>query len=315
MLKDKVLNSKLVVGTIDLGKAIKLPGFEGLSLYTLLIFLGRGLQQGKINTRASAISFRILLALAPSFILLISLIPYIPIDNFQENILNSIESILPPSTYDLVSEMLEDLIKRKHSTFVSITFVLGLYYASNSINALLEGLSGSYHLRKRQNPIKQRLLSVGLIILVPLFLGVAFLTQTFSSAVLDWLISHDFLSEGIQTLIVLCAKWLVVAFLINSAITALYNVANPARSAWRFFTAGSVFASLLIVVISQGFAFYVNNFAQFNKFYGSLGTVVILLIWLQLNIFLLLLGFDLNTSLARAKRHHKDVETIVKEEE
>ena len=312
MLKEKILNSNTVIAIQNFGKSVKLPGFEGLSLYTLIVFLARGLQQGKINTRASAISFRILLAIAPSFILLISLIPYIPIENFQENVIQSIESILPPSTFELVDGMLVDLIQRKHSTFVSITFLLGLYYASNSINALLEGLSGAYHLRKRQNPVKQRLISIGLIILVPLFLGLALVMQASSSFVLDWLLSHDVLSDGVQYLVVLCAKWFLVLFLINTAITSLYNVANPTKTKWRFFTAGSVFASLLIVFVSQGFAFYVNNFAQFNKFYGSLGTVVILLIWLQLNIFLVLLGFDLNTSLSRAKRSLKDVETIVK---
>ena len=312
MLKEKILNSNTVIAIQNFGKSVKLPGFEGLSLYTLIVFLARGLQQGKINTRASAISFRILLAIAPSFILLISLIPYIPIENFQENVIQSIESILPPSTFELVDEMLVDLIQRKHSTFVSITFLLGLYYASNSINALLEGLSGAYHLRKRQNPVKQRLISIGLIILVPLFLGLALVMQASSSFVLDWLLSHDVLSDGVQYLVVLCAKWFLVLFLINTAITSLYNVANPTKTKWRFFTAGSVFASLLIVFVSQGFAFYVNNFAQFNKFYGSLGTVVILLIWLQLNIFSVLLGFDLNTSLSRAKRSLKDVETIVK---
>ena len=312
MLKEKILNSNTVIAIQNFGKSVKLPGFEGLSLYTLIVFLARGLQQGKINTRASAISFRILLAIAPSFILLISLIPYIPIENFQENVIQSIESILPPSTFELVDEMLVDLIQRKHSTFVSITFLLGLYYASNSINALQEGLSGAYHLRKRQNPVKQRLISIGLIILVPLFLGLALVMQASSSFVLDWLLSHDVLSDGVQYLVVLCAKWFLVLFLINTAITSLYNVANPTKTKWRFFTAGSVFASLLIVFVSQGFAFYVNNFAQFNKFYGSLGTVVILLIWLQLNIFLVLLGFDLNTSLSRAKRSLKDVETIVK---
>ena len=312
MLKEKILNSNTVIAIQNFGKSVKLPGFEGLSLYTLIVFLARGLQQGKINTRASAISFRILLAIAPSFILLISLIPYIPIENFQENVIQSIESILPPSTFELVDEMLVDLIQRKHSTFVSITFLNWLYYASNSINALLEGLSGAYHLRKRQNPVKQRLISIGLIILVPLFLGLALVMQASSSFVLDWLLSHDVLSDGVQYLVVLCAKWFLVLFLINTAITSLYNVANPTKTKWRFFTAGSVFASLLIVFVSQGFAFYVNNFAQFNKFYGSLGTVVILLIWLQLNIFLVLLGFDLNTSLSRAKRSLKDVETIVK---
>ncbi|MGB0166577.1 MAG: YihY/virulence factor BrkB family protein [Luteibaculum sp.] len=297
----------------ELGQNIILPGFEGLSLYTLISFLTKGLLHGKINTRAAAISFRILLALAPTFILLVSLIPYIPIENFQENILRDIELVLPPSTYELVDEMLVDLIQRKHNTFVSITFLIGLYYASNSVNALLEGLSGAYHLGKKQNPFKQRLVAIGLIILLPIFLGGAFLLQTTSSVVIDWLLSHDLLGAGLEYAIVLIAKWFLVLFLINSALSLLYNVANAAKRKWRFVTAGSTFAALLIILASQGFAFYVNNFGQFNKFYGSLGTVVILLIWLQLIIFLILLGFELNTSLSKANKVRKEEELEISE--
>ncbi len=281
---------------------IKLPGFEGLSLYTLIRFLILGLQQGKINTRAAAISFRVILAIAPTFILLISLIPYIPIENFQSNIISSIESVLPPSTFDLVDEVLVDLIQRKHDTLVSITFVIGVFYASNSIKALLEGLSGAFFLAKKQNPIKQRLISIGLIVLLPIFLGGAFVLQASSSFVIDWLLSHNLLGEGLEYLLVLVAKWFLVWFLINTAISVLYNIANAAKKKWRFVTAGSMFAAVLIIVVSQGFAFYVNNFGQFNKIYGSLGTVVILLIWIQLIVFLLLLGFELNTSLSKARK-------------
>ncbi|TXC81521.1 YihY/virulence factor BrkB family protein [Luteibaculum oceani] len=312
MIKERFFNSRYVLAIQNFAKQIKLPGFEGLSLFTVIAFLIKGLKEGRINTRAAAISFKVLLAIAPTFILLISLIPYIPIDNFQANLINTIESILPPSTYDMVDELLVDLIHRKHNTFVSVTFIIGLYYASNSINALLEGLSGAYHLTKKQNPIKQRLLSVGLIVLLPLFLGGALLLQASSSYVLDWLISKRFLSDGLETFIILFAKWFLVVMLINSAVSALYNVATPAKRKWRFFSPGSIFAALLMILASQGFAFYVNNFGQFNRLYGSLGTVVILLIWIQLIIFLLLLGFDLNTSLSRARRHMKNVDSIVK---
>lgn len=312
MIPKRILNSRVFQAIQNLAKRIKLPGFEGLSLYTLVAFLFKGMQQGRINTRAAAISFKVILALAPTLILLISLIPYIPIDNFQENLFTSISRVLPPSTFDMVDDLLVDLIQRKHNTFVSITFIIGLYYASNSVNALLEGLSGSYHLSKKQNPVKQRLLSVGLIVLLPLFLGGALLLQASSSYLLDWLISKKFLTEGLEFLLVLFAKWFLVVILINSAVSALYNVANPTKKKWRFFSAGSVFAALLMILVSQGFAFYVNNFGQFNKLYGSLGTVVILLIWIQLNIFLLLLGFDLNTSLSRAKKHMRNVDSIVK---
>lgn len=279
------------------------PGFEGINLWELLRFFFEGITKGAITTRASAISFKILLALAPTVILLFTLIPYIPIDNFQENLFAIIKTSLPADAFSTLEELILDLINNKFSTFLSISFLLGIYYASNSMNALLQGLKESYHLDRKKNALKQRLYSVILLLTLPLFLGTAFLTEALSSYVFNLLHKQGWIGDGLLSFAFGTARFIIVITLLLLAISTLYNLANERRKGWRIFSAGSWFSTLLILVTIKGFAYYVNTFGQFNKFYGSLGTVVVLLLWIYSINVVLIIGFDINMTLTKAKNY------------
>ena len=301
-LKDHIRNHILVKRLKKILEDLIVPGFHGLSALEMITFFWEGIQKGSIITRASAISFKIILALAPTFILLLTLIPFIPIDDFQENVLFGIKALLPPQTYHLVEDTLNGLVRQKHSTFLSISFLLGIYYASNSINAMLQGLRESHFLVKRQNALQQRIYSIVLLLVLPVFLGTALLVQTLSKTAVDWMIARDWITEGIEVVLLLLAKWVAVALLLILAISTLYNIANAETKKWMIISPGALFASIGIIVASQGFAFYVNNFGQFNRFYGSLTAVIILLLWIYFNNVILLLGFELNVSIFQLRK-------------
>lgn len=295
---------------IEIGERIKAwclrinpPGFEGINLWELLRFFFEGITKGAITTRASAISFKILLALAPTVILLFTLIPYIPIDNFQENLFAIIKTSLPADAFSTLEELILDLINNKFSTFLSISFLLGLYYASNSMNALLQGLKESYHLDRKKNALKQRLYSVILLLTLPLFLGTAFLTEALSNYLFNVLHKQGWIGDGLQSFAFSAVRFFIVITLLLLAISTLYNLANERRKGWRIFSAGSWFSTILILITIKGFAYYVNTFGQFNKFYGSLGTVVVLLLWIYSINVVLIIGFDINMTLNKAKNY------------
>ncbi|MES2630012.1 MAG: YihY/virulence factor BrkB family protein, partial [Bacteroidota bacterium] len=198
-----ILNSGPVHGTVSALQRVKPPGCHGYSLYSVLSLIWEGFHKGKLLTRASAISFKILLALAPTLILLFTLIPYIPVTNFQEDLIRSIEELLPASTFQLVEGTLTDLIAYKHDTFLSISFVLGLYYASNSIMAVFEGFNGSYHqAQQKNNPYRSRLIAVSLVFFLPVLILPPFVVITFSEAVLGYALRHGFLKEGIELVLI-----------------------------------------------------------------------------------------------------------------
>ena len=291
---------------ITFTKKVHPPGFDGLSLFYVLQFFVQGLQKGSINTRASAVAFKLLLAFMPFAIMLFTLIPYLPIDNLEQRVIAIAEQGMPGAVFDLFENTITQLISRKYSPFLSVSFILGIYYASNTLTALFDGFNASFHINRKPNIWKQRGWSVLLLFILPIFLAIPFTIMAFSGLILDWFIEQNWLSSDLSFALAFIAKWVVVILSLTIAISTLYNIGNTRRNKWRLITPGGSFATVLLILVSQGFAFYVNHFGQFNKLYGSLGAILVLLIWVQLISLIILLGFELNAGISSARQSLND---------
>jgi membrane protein len=299
----KMKGVRKIVRSLD---SIHPPGFEGLSLWYVLKFFVEGITEGHLPTRAAAISFRIFLAFFPAIILLLSLIPHIPVPNFQESLFDSIRGFFPGDTFSLFESTLDDLINKKHNALLSVGFILLIYYASSSINAILLGFNESIFIEERGNIIMMRLASIVLIFVLGIIMIVAVSLIIFSGIAFEYLHDKGIIGSIDYIPILNFAKWVISVFLIYTVISTLYNVGNgKKRRRWRFFNVGTTFATIFFVIASLGFAYFVNNFAQFNRLYGSLGTLMVLLIWLNFNSMIILLGFDLNSGIRQAKKAAK----------
>ncbi|MEN9333803.1 MAG: hypothetical protein RLY35_983 [Bacteroidota bacterium] len=300
------------------------PGVQGLSLLLVGRFFIEALTKGSITTRAAAISFRLFLAFFPAIILLLSLIPYIPIPNFQKELMDNIHQFFPGDTFSLVEDTLNDLINKKYSSLISIGFILVIYYASNSINAILLGFKESYHFEDHTHPILRRALSIALIFILGLLLAAAITLIVFSETIIGIIGDKDVLADKAIVFMLDIARWAITIIMVYSVNTTLYNVGMGVRRrrSWRFWNSGAILATSLFIVTSLAFAYFINNFSQFNKLYGSLGTLMVLLIWMNLNCIILLAGFDLNASIRKALRttHQlkeeklKEVAVVIKDE-
>ena len=309
----KLFNLKGVKRSIHFLKQIHPPGFQGLSLWYVSSFFVEAVVKGQLATRASAISFRLFLAFFPAIILLLTLIPFIPIDNFQESLFDSIRGFFPGDTFSLFEETLDDLINQKHSALLSLGFILVIYYASNSINAILIGFNESYHIEEKHNVVMMRIASLILIFVLGFFMLLAVIILVFSGVVFEYLHEVGIIGDKGYLPILNFAKWVVSVFLIYTIISILYNVCARRRlRGYRYFNAGATLATLSFVVTSIGFAYFIENFSSYNKLYGSLGTLLILLIWLNINCVIVLMGFDLNVSIRKARRSVPKPEPVVK---
>jgi membrane protein len=284
---------------------VKLPGFQGLSLWYVARFFLEAVTKGQLPTRAAAISFQLFLAFFPAMILLLSLIPFIPIDNFQDSLFEGISGFFPGDTFSLFEETFQDLIKRKNGSLLSIGFVLVIYYASNSINAILVGFNSSYFLEEKGNVLLMRIASIVLIFILGIFMIIAVALNLFSGVIFGYLHEVKLIGKHAKNLLEV-VNWLISVGLIYAIITTLYNVGvGKQRRRWSFINVGATFATAVFVLTSIVFAYFVANFSQFNKLYGSLGTLMILLIWLNFNCMIVLMGFELNMSIRKARRSSK----------
>ena len=157
---EKIVATKLVQKPLALSKKLVLPGFDGIPLFDVVVFLIKGLQTNSLTTRASSLAFRFFLALFPTFIFLLSIIPFIPIDNFHAQLMLLIEQVLPSSAYELAISTIDDLVNHKNSELFSFGFLFAIYLASDGVNSMIIAFNNSYHTIKGASFIRQRLISL-----------------------------------------------------------------------------------------------------------------------------------------------------------
>ncbi len=279
-----------------------MPGFDGMPLYDVTVFFVKGMSKGYITTRASAISFNFFLAIFPSLIFFFTIIPFIPISNFQRSLLDIIRDFIPDEAYAAVQTTVEDIVIRPHGGLLSVGFLLSLYFSTNGINSLMVAFNNTYHTIETRSVIKQRLVSIFLVIIFTFLLITAIGMITFGTWLLAILLPLEILKSRLIFSVILILKWVIILAMLFFAISFIYYFVPAKRRHFRFISAGSSLATFLIIATTLGFNFYVDNFSKYNALYGSIGTLLIILLWIYLNSLSLLIGFELNASIYTVKK-------------
>lgn len=290
---------------IEVVKKIKPLGFTGLSLYDVSVFFIKGLQEGAITTRASSLAFNFFLAFFPSIIVFFTLIPYVPIDGFQQTLMEIISNVLPPSTNSATFSTLEDIINNQRGGLLSIGFILALYFSTNGMSSLIQAFNSSYHIRENESIIKHQMLSILLTIIISALVFVTIILIIFGKAAIVYMIDYQLVNEN-KLILLNAAKWAILIFMLFLGITTIFNLGPAIKSQIKIFSPGAILATLFIILTSIVFSYYIDNFSQYNKIYGSIGTLIIILLWIYFNAIFLLIGFELNASIFNAKKNLTD---------
>lgn len=282
-------------------KRISFIGFDGASVYDVVTFFAQGLIKGSITTRASAVAFNFFVALFPTIIFVFTLIPYIPVNHFQQQLLELVQGVLPITAFNLVENTLVEVVTQRSWGLLSFGFIAAVFFAHNGIYSLIDAFNATYHTIETRRFINQHLIALMLTFLLPLLLTIAVILVLFGHLTLDFLVAKAIIKLNLTYYIFVIIKWFVVICLIFFSISFLYYMAPAKRTKFRFISAGSIMATVMIMVTSIGFSFYVNNFGQYNKLYGSIGSLLALMIWIFFNAIGLIVGFEINASIASAK--------------
>ena len=270
-----------------------------MNVYDVLRFFLVGLINGAVATWAAAISFRLFLAFFPAVIFLLSVLPHTPLET--EAVMDALRFLFPGDTVGLFEQTVEDLLGKTQGALLSVGFVLTLYYASSSVHAVLSGFNESALLDQKGNPWLIRIWSMFLLVLLVVMLGIAVLLIGFSGDILQWVSDNGWLpGESLKWFNL--ARWIGAVLLIYSAVTLLYNVGHWDRLKWRTATPGAAMTTVLTVLLSVGFSFFIAQLNTYNRLYGSLGTLMLLLVWVNANSAVLLLGFELDASIEKVRR-------------
>jgi len=297
----KIAAWKPIIKITKISQRIVLPGFDGIPLYDVTRFFVKGISNGYITHRAAAISFSFFLAIFPFLIFLFTIIPFVPITNFQTYLLDVVQSFIPETAYETVKETIIDIVTRPRSSLLILNFILTLYFSTNGVNSLIEAFNNSSQDIETRSTVKQYLISILLVLIISFLLIIAIGLISFGSGILRALMPHSISETKIFLYILELLRWIIVLGVLLLAISFIYYLAPARRTDFRFISAGSMLATVLVVITTLGFNFYVDNFSRYNVLYGSLGTLMIVLIWIYLNAISVIIGFELNASIRNAR--------------
>ncbi|MEO5572090.1 MAG: YihY/virulence factor BrkB family protein [Bacteroidia bacterium] len=289
----------VIKSLIELAKKIRLPGFQGLNIYDVSVFFFGHLGGQEVQSRARSIAFSFFLALFPAIIFLFSLIPYIPIKGFQDQLLLLIRDLLPSNTYEASRITIEDIIKHQRSGLLSFGILFTLYVSSNGINSLINAFNRAQ--RGRRVSLNQRMRAIGLTLFFFILVIFTLALLIFSQFVLHFIVTTVESKNQTPVIMLQTGKWIILVSLCFIAISSLYYFGTIKKTRWRFISAGSTLATLLIILTSLGFNYFVLHFGSYNKLYGSIGTLMIILIWIYFNCMQLIVGHELNVSIDNVK--------------
>lgn len=289
---------KLLAFLISIADSIYPPGFEGASLYEIgeLFFAYVGKQ--RFNLFAGALSFNFFLALFPSIIFLFTLIAYFPINDIQGKVLGMMDDFLPDATFKTIQETVADILSIQRTGLLSVGFLTAVYFASNGFHNLMKAFESSMEedIRKKRNFFKKRLRSIGMTFIIAMLLVIAIIVKL-GSVYISSLIADLGVNQLILNLSLSIFEVLILATLVFFIISFIYYIGHSSIEKWKFFSPGSIVATVLSLAMTYIFSFYVNHFNAYNKVYGSIGAIITLMLVIYVNVYSILIGYELNHSI------------------
>lgn len=288
-----MLKGFIQIGTAFL-KSIRFGDARSISLYQLLELYVLGVLKGALTTRASSIAFSFFMALFPFLIFVLNLIPFVPLENIEDTFSSFFLSVAPSEAQGFLNNVLLDIQSKPRTRLLSSTFVLSIFFMANGVNAIFGGFSESIHVTLTRHFIRQYFYAVG----VGVLLGMVLLVSIAGYLFFELLLAQVF-DLGFEI-----SPWVRLLFFFGMAylVSAILFYFGTHRGFSSFFSAGALMTTLLFALTSYGFGVYLDNFAQYNQLYGSIGAILILMLYIWLNAIVLLLGFELNASLAKLKQ-------------
>ena len=299
---------QLLKPIIQFLKVIKPPGFHGFSLYDLLEMYIIGIVKGALTYRAGSISFSFFMALFPFILFILNLIPFIDlipfinIENFDQTFLNYIELFLPPETQTFFADIFEDIRTKPRGGLLSSVFLLSIFLSANGISAIFGSFEVSYHVNFSRSFFRQYFSSIAVSVLLAFLLLIT---------VIIFFYFEFYILNNLDSLIASEIRWTRISqitffgLFIYLTINILYYFGTIEGRKNQFFTPGSLMTTLLFFLTTYCFGIYIENFSNYNQLYGSIGALLIFLLYIWINSNILLLGFELNATLTRFKREPK----------
>lgn len=299
-IKNSIASSAPANYIVRKSKLIQLPGFNGISLFDVVKFFIKQVRTIGIAERASSIAFQFVMAIPPAIIFLFTLIPFLPISKeFEQQLYGLIRDVVPgEKNNSAIIKFLQDFINNPRNGLLSLGFLLSLFFSSNAVMGIMRSFDKNYHGFRKRNHLQKRATALKITMILFLFVFASILLLVGQGQVLKWI---GVKSPAVRNIIT-DARWAIIVLLFFGCISYIYRHAPAVHKKWKMINPGSILATFLMILFTIGFSYWVNHFGKYNQLYGSIGTVLILMLLIYFNSLVLLIGFELNVSISSLRR-------------
>ena len=299
-IRRRFITSFPVKFLIRKSKQIILPGFSGIPLFDVIRFFFQQIQKTSLTERAASIAFNLLLAIPPACIFIFTLIPYLPIKEFMDQLKELIRDMIPgKQNHDPIINFINDFSSNERGGLLSFGFILALYFSSNAMIGIMMSFNKMNYIGfSRRHYVHDRWVAIKLTLILFLIILLSIVALVSRGAVLTWLGIEDPTVRAI----ILNVRWIVIILLFFLTISFIYRHAPAVHKKWKLVNPGSILATFMMIAFTMGFSYYVLNFGNYNKLYGSISTILIVMLLIYFNSLVLLIGFELNVSISSLRK-------------
>jgi membrane protein len=288
----------------NIAKHITFPGFDGVPILNIIRFIAEEMQKFSIVVNAKAIAYSFFLALFPGIIFIFTLIPYIPIDGLSEDLIRFIEGIVPnQAVFDLISPTIADIVNKPRGGLLSLGIISALYFTSNGVISMIHSFNDSLGGKNKRSGLKNQLIALVITIELILLFLFSIIVLVIGSKLIDGLLLYFGIKNELTIWLLHALRYGVTIMVFFFSIAVIYFFGPSSKVIqFKFISTGATVATILIILVALLFSKFVTNFNNYNKIYGSLGTIVFTMIWFYWNAFALLVGFEINKSIYYSKK-------------
>lgn len=281
-------------------KKTLIPGFRGIPLFDVVKFFFDQVRKAGMTERASAISFNLVMAIPPAIIFLFTLLPFLPVsDQFQQELYGLIKDVIPgEKDHANLIGFLQDFINKPRTGLLSLGFILSMFFSSNALMGIQRSFDKGYIGFKRRKGLQKRGVALKITFVIFILVFVSVLLLVARGTVLEF---FGVQNETIKTVIA-NARWLIILLLFFACISYIYRHAPAIDKKWPVINPGAIVATTLMVISTLLFSWWVSRFGYYNEFYGSIGTIIMLMVLIFINSLVLLIGFELNVSISTLQK-------------
>ncbi|RFU67598.1 YihY/virulence factor BrkB family protein [Bacillus sp. V59.32b] len=258
--------------------------------------LGKEIKEDRATGLAAEQAYYYMLALFPMLILLLSILPYLSIQ--PQEALDFLENIMPSETTEVFREDIIKLVSEQNGGLLTFGILGTLWSASNGINAFIHSMNVAFDVEETRSFIKARLLSIILTLGLTVAFVVALLLPVFGNVILDFVKTIIPVPDGMEILFSVL-RWVIAIVVIALVLAVMYRYAPNKHYPFKQVIPGALVATVIWQLISLGFSFYVSHFGNYSSTYGSLGGVIVLMLWLYLTGLALVIGGEINAIVHR----------------